>query len=48
MMEEREIAITNVEVRAFDEMFQQTKKYEALSQLHRDLEEKYERVRETY
>jgi hypothetical protein len=26
MMEEREIAITNVEVRAYEEMFQQIKK----------------------
>jgi hypothetical protein len=41
LMEEREIALTNVEVRAYEEMFQQTKKYEALAQTHRELEEKY-------
>lgn len=48
MMEEREIALTNVEVRAYEEMFQQTKKYEALAQSHRELEEKYEKVKEIY
>lgn len=48
LLEEREIAITNIEVRAYEDMFQQTKKYEALAQTHRELEENYDRIKETY
>lgn len=48
MLEEREIAITNIEVRAYEDMFQQIKKYEALGQAHRDLEETYATLRDAY
>jgi hypothetical protein len=34
MMEEREIAMTDVEVRAYEEMSKQTNKYDSLAKTH--------------
>ena len=48
MLEEREIAITNVEVKAYEEIFEQNKKYERLEAAHRDLQERYDSVKDIY
>lgn len=48
MLEEREIAITNVEVKAYEEMFEQNKKYDRLETAHRDLQERYDSIKDIY
>ena len=48
MMEEREIVLSDFEVKAYEEMFQQTKKYELLQREFRELDERYNVVKDTY
>lgn len=48
MLEEREMAITNIEVKTYEQLFEQSKKYERLELAHRDLQERYDSIRDTY
>lgn len=48
MLEEREMAITRIEVKAYEEQFEQNKKYERLEAAHRELQERHDSIRDTY
>lgn len=48
MMEEREVILSNMEVKAYEDMFQQLKRYEILENSHRELQTKYDTVQSTF
>jgi predicted component of type VI protein secretion system len=48
MIEEQEIILSGFEVKAYEEMFQQIKKYERLQAQFKELEDRYNHVKETY
>lgn len=48
MIEEREITLSSFEVKAYEDMFQQTKKYQKLNVQYMELEERYNVVKERY